>query len=70
MTRAYFPEDNTKLAAAIDAQRISDAIAQADWLVTESGSADVEQLWQTDPDLFVRLASEWRDNNPWDQLGG
>ena len=70
MTRAYFPEDQHKLAAAIEAQRTSEAIAQADWLAAESGYADVEDLYQSDPDLFVSLAAEWRGDNPWHQLGG
>ena len=70
MTRAYFPEDANKLDGAISAQRTSDAIAQADWLAAESGYADVQDLWISDPDLFVSLATEWREVNPWDQLGG
>ena len=45
------------------AQQTIDAIEQADWLATESGYETVESLWLTDPDLFVALATEWREEH-------
>lgn len=47
-----------------------DPILQADWLASQSGYADVNDLYQSDPDLFVALAAEWRDEaSPWTGLG-
>lgn len=50
--------------------QLDDAIAQADWLATESGHESVDDLWRSDPDLFTALAQEWRDDHPLNQLGG
>lgn len=44
-------------------QQVIDAINQADWLAQESGYEDVEELWLSDPDLFVALAQEWRQDH-------
>jgi hypothetical protein len=43
-----------------ETQQLNDTIAQATWLAAESGYADIEELWLSDPDLFVSLAQEWR----------
>ncbi len=45
---------------------INSVIEQADWIASQSNYENVNDLWQSDPDLFVALAIEYRDNNPWD----
>jgi hypothetical protein len=47
-----------------------DAIAQADWLTSQSGYDDLNDLWLSDPDLYTALAREWREDNPLNNLGG
>jgi hypothetical protein len=61
MTRAFFPEDTDRISAAID---------QADWLTAESGYPSVNELWLFDPDLFMALATEYREEHPMAGLGG
>lgn len=61
MARAYFPDDASRVAAAID---------QADWLAEESGYETIDDLWLSDPDLFTALATEYREAHPMVGLGG
>lgn len=61
MSRPYFTESTSM---------IQDAIDQADWLAAESGYTDTNDLWASDPQLFVTLAIEWREEHPMSQLGG
>lgn len=49
---------------------LADAIDQADWMTEESSYNTVDELYQTDPDLFVNLAREWREEHPMANLGG
>ena len=50
-------------------QDINAAIEQADWLAEQSGYNNIDDLYQSDPDLFIALAAEYRDDNPWTGLG-
>ena len=46
-----------------EAQQLADTILQADWLGEQSGYSTVEELWLSDPELFVTLAQEWRSEH-------
>lgn len=48
---------------------LRDSIDQTEWMTQESAYESVDDLYQSDPDLFVTLATEWRDDNPWAGLG-
>lgn len=50
-------------------QQTIDAIDQADWLIDESGYESVDDLWTSDPELFIALAAEWRGEHPMATLG-
>jgi hypothetical protein len=53
MTRPYFAENTSQL---------DQIIKQADWLCQESGFPTVDDLYWEDPELFVTLNIEWRQN--------
>ena len=44
-------------------QEINAAIEQADWLAEQSGYNNIDDLYQSDPDLFVALATEYRNDS-------
>ncbi len=40
---------------------INSVIEQADWIAGQSNYENVNDLWQSDPDLFITLAAEYRE---------
>lgn len=44
-------------------QQRQDTDDQTQWMQDEGGYESVEALWLSDPDLFVALAQEWRQQH-------
>ena len=65
-------DTNTANTATTSRHHITtiDTITQATWLSNESGYTDLDDLWATNPDLFIALTTKWRDEHPLAQLGG
>lgn len=58
MSESYFSENPENDAY------LQDAIDQADWLTNENDYATIDDLWQSNPELFDQLAQTWRNNHP------